>query len=163
MRRLLIAAAIGLLATSGAAWGLERYRPWEKGPVVAWRAQQRAACSGDVAGFFRHVNREAVKAGARGDVLSAPAPKVATKAERAGQELGRTLAYNMADANTEKAFTGWETDISRGSSGYLCNTELLQVDGTSVSFRRVSGATSRWTYSRTGRDDAWQLVRLAVE
>jgi hypothetical protein len=93
-----------------------------------------AACSGDVPGFFAHVNKTALK------------EWVAQRArKKLSAEGAPALAQEMVDAVSERGFSEmiqeWEDDIKQNKAGNLCRGTFNWADNPNgkVSWSTPSG------------------------
>lgn len=151
----------GGAAAGGATWHL---RLWEDEPLRTWSLQRRAACAGDVAGWFAYVDRSEIEARAvttakrnawaKYNTLPANQRKVMTT------DMVEGIATAASKRAMEEAFKEWETDLARGEGSFLCKLELASSAASSVTFKRVSGKTSTWFYAHDATADRWRLSEV---
>ena len=116
---------------------------------------KKAACAGDVPGFFSHVDKTAIAESGKKRALSITDGKGLVGA------MAKEMASGQIDVAVQKTFTEWEDEIKKGSAGYLCKMEFTSSD------EREQGADVKWK-TASGKDKIWVFQRfdkklLAVE
>jgi hypothetical protein len=115
-------------------------------PERTWKKMQSAACDGDAAEFFRHVDKAAMK-----ETISHKV-REALEAEGKNNELTDAFFPAIVDKAFGEAMDEWETDVKHGKDGDFCSGKFLSADNSAgrVSWKTPSGKTKTATFLSAG-------------
>jgi hypothetical protein len=116
-----------------------------------FKKMQAASCSGDVPGFFVHVDKTAMTKS-----MVADAQATLDKDPAGGALDAKALVQRAA----QEAFQEWEDDIKRGSASNFCKAEIVVADNKAgtVKWRTPSGNLKLGTFAKPG--DKWLMVGM---
>ncbi len=115
-------------------------------PDRVFRKMQRAACAGDAAAFFSHVNKTALRASWVEATLAAPA----VQQNAMSDSLKRDLVESIAGPGFDKKMHEWEDDIATRSASKWCNTKYYSTDLNVVLWHKASGDLEQGIFERRG-------------
>jgi len=110
-------------------------------PERAFKEMKKAACEGDVAGVFFHINKN----------------KTQKWHQDSGSAKGGTFAGADLGAPAPLNFVDWENDIKKGQSSDFCAMELISgaefANTGTVRFKTGAGRERSFQFEREG--DHW--------